>query len=221
MKAILTKRLSGTPLPYIIGNSYFYSREFLVTPDVLIPRPDTETLIELVLMHESKSESIFADIGLGSGIISCILTETVPLWKAVGVDISYPALKVAQKNCHTPVMLLCADMLSAFKPGKTFDFIVSNPPYISQDEMDTLDPEVRNFEPVTALCGGSDGLDFYRYLALESKKVLKKTGRIYCEIGYNQQISVFDIFSNQGWSKIKTEKDLGGNPRVLMAELQD
>lgn len=214
---ILKRRLNGEPLAYILGKTFFYSREFTVSRNTLIPRPDTEVLVEKVLLNEKHNIACFVDIGIGSGIISSILTEERPQWRALGIDISLETLKVAKKNITTPVLLLCSDLFSALKPSAHFDFIVSNPPYISFDEMNVLDPEVKDFEPHLALYGGKDGLDFYRKLATDGKKVLGEHGRIYCEIGYNQQDSVMDIFSRAEWKEISTTKDLSGHPRVICA----
>lgn len=160
------------------------------------------------------------DIGIGSGIISAILTEERPQWKALGIDISFDTLKVAKQNMTTTVQLLCSDLLSALKSSE-FDFLVSNPPYISEDEMNVLDPEVKDFEPHLALYGGTDGLYFYRKLALDARKVLKKNGRLYCEIGYNQQNSVMKIFRDAGWEDLDITKDLSGHPRVLRTVLRN
>lgn len=214
---ILNERLNGKPLQYILGKTFFYSREFKVTSDTLIPRPDTEILIEQVLIHERTENAFFADIGIGSGIISCILTEERPAWRAVGIDISFSTLKIAKENSTTPLLLLCSDLLSALKLKQRFHFIVSNPPYISMDEMNVLDPEVKEFEPHRALYGGEDGLDFYRRLSIDCKSVLQADGRLYCEIGYNQQNAVMDIFRGAGWADITITKDLSGHPRVLRA----
>ena len=217
LSAILNRRISGEPLPYILGRTYFYDREFVVTPDVLIPRPDSETLVEKVLSTEKNCTSLFADIGVGSGIIACILTEHNPGWRGIGIDISIGALKIARVNSKSSVSFLCADLLSSCKNSSHFDFIVSNPPYIAGDEMNILDPDVHDFEPHSALYGGIDGLSFYRKLAADAKRVLKEGGRIFCEIGYNQAESTATIFSEHGWTEISITNDLGKNPRVLLA----
>ncbi|HEX3020091.1 MAG TPA: peptide chain release factor N(5)-glutamine methyltransferase [Chitinispirillaceae bacterium] len=221
LNAVLKRRLNGEPLSYILGKTFFYSREFKVTRDTLIPRPDTEILVEQVLLNEKNENTCFADVGIGSGIIASILNEERPHWKAFGIDISFQTLLVAKQNLTTPVHLVCSDLLSAIKASATFDFIVSNPPYISADELNTLDPEVKDFEPHLALYGGEDGLDYYRRLTNEAKKILKKSGRLYCEIGYNQQNSVTEIFSSTGWKELNITKDLSGHPRVLRVVLED
>jgi release factor glutamine methyltransferase len=245
INTIVERRLKGEPLQYILGKAYFYDREFFVNPDVLIPRPDTETLVETVLNTEKDAPARFIDIGAGSGIISIILTARRPMWKALAVDISYDALRTAMRNINnicnisnlsdinnicdisnntiagnnksSNILLICCDMLTAVKPKKQFDFIVSNPPYISTPQMETLDKSVVNYEPRTALHGGEDGLDYYRIISDRAKKYLKNGGRVYLEIGYDQGESVPEIFSNNGWSDIAVIKDLGGRNRVVTA----
>lgn len=217
IQEIVERRLNNEPLQYILGHVYFYSREFKITPDVLIPRPDTETLVEQVLRYEKKKECRFADIGTGSGIISCILTEENPGWQSFAIDISYKSLLVAKSNIRSKVHLLCGNVLDSINPLHKFDFIVSNPPYISDDEIQTLDPDVKDFEPYHALCGGADGLWFYRYFAQHAYKWITSSGCIFCETGYNQEQKIVELFHDNGWRDIHIFKDNGGNPRVLRA----
>lgn len=214
---IVERRLNGEPLQYILGKAFFYSRDFIITPEVLIPRPDTEILVEQVFKFEKGRNKYFIDIGTGSGIIASILTDYNPDWKGIAVDISYKSLLVARQNIKNHVYLLCCNMLTPLKEQYRFDFIVSNPPYISADELETLDREVKDFEPHRALFGGTDGLDFYRLLAERAKNFLKPNGAIYCEIGYNQETDVVRLFSNNNWKEIRCIKDLGGNSRVIRA----
>jgi release factor glutamine methyltransferase len=227
INAILERRLKGEPLQYIFGKAYFYDREFFVNPDVLIPRPDTETLIETIINTEKDAPARFIDIGAGSGIISIILTAHQPAWKALAVDISYNSLRTAARNIRNNsisgnntsnnILLICCDMLTAVKPQNQFDFIVSNPPYISSPQMETLGKNVVNYEPRTALHGGEDGLDYYRIISNSAKKYLKEGGRIYLEIGYDQGESVPKIFRGGGWGDIAVIQDLGGRNRVVTA----
>jgi release factor glutamine methyltransferase len=215
--AIVNRRLKDEPLAYILGSVYFYNKEFLVSPDVLIPRPDTEILVEQVLKNEpAAGDCRFLDLGTGCGCIAAILTGQNPQWKAVASDISVAALKIAQKNCPKGILLLCADRLTAIK--KQLDFIVCNPPYIASSVLPTLEKSVCDFEPLRALDGGQDGLDFYRYLATTAKPLLRPRGRIYCEIGYNQGKEVPAIFKKKGWRDIRVVKDNAGHPRVVRAE---
>lgn len=214
---IVEQRLQGKPLQYILGKVYFYNREFNVTPAVLIPRPDTEILVEQILKNETAKQCSFADIGTGSGIIGCILSGENKGWKALSIDISYSALQVAKSNAMVRMDFLCSDLLSACKATPLFNFIVSNPPYISEEEMNTLDPEVRDHEPVHALYGGKDGLAFYKYLSKTGQQFIFTGGSMYCEIGYNQEYAVRELFSKDGWSEITVTRDYGNNPRVLHA----
>jgi release factor glutamine methyltransferase len=216
---VISRRLTREPLPYILGSAFFHSKEFLVSNAVLIPRPDTEVLVEEVLEIEPEGPLFFLDVGTGSGAISESLARQRPQWKGVGLDISVMALKIARTNCSVQIGLVCGDLFSALKTGRHFDFIVCNPPYISEKEMAELDPSVRNFEPMSALFGGTDGLDFYRALAEKSEALLKKKGRIYCEIGYAQGEAVRKIFFDQGWKNILQFPDLAGRPRVIIAQL--
>ncbi|MFP4164533.1 MAG: peptide chain release factor N(5)-glutamine methyltransferase [Chitinispirillaceae bacterium] len=215
---VVERRLNQEPLQYILGKAYFYDRDFLVNPKVLIPRPDTETLIETVLSAEPDKPCRFADIGTGSGILASVLTAQRPTWKAWGVDISFEALKTAARNCGPNVELLNADMLSAFKQKKLFDFIISNPPYISACEMTRLERSVAEHEPQLALYGGEDGLDFYRVLSVNAPKHLRKDGHLYLEIGYDQGKSVPELLYHDGWIKISVICDLARRPRVVKAQ---
>ncbi|MDG5814930.1 peptide chain release factor N(5)-glutamine methyltransferase [Chitinispirillales bacterium ANBcel5] len=214
---ILKRRQNHEPLQYILGSTYFYDREFKVNSSVLIPRPDTETLVEAVLNSESSGGKRFIDLGTGSGIIAGILSSHCSRWRGIAADISISALRVARENLGPELSLICADMLKPFKKRKVFDFFVSNPPYISSRDIDFLDKSVIDYEPLSALLGGGDGLDFYRYLAKESSSYLKEGGRIYLEIGYDQSEAVQEILRTEGWEKITLIKDLERRPRVISA----
>jgi release factor glutamine methyltransferase len=233
--SVVKRRRRGEPLQYIFGKAYFYDREFFVNSDVLIPRPDTETLVETVLNTEKGETAYFADIGTGSGIIPAILAAHRTGWAAAAVDISYEALRAAARNISsdpatgrspsapaktgrlpsapTNIILICCDMLSAIKPQNQVDLIVSNPPYISSVQMKTLDESVINYEPHAALHGGEDGLDYYRMISGRAMMYLKEGGRIYLEIGHGQGESVPQIFREGGWRDIAVIKDLGGRDR--------
>lgn len=214
----LTKqRLTGVPLPYVTGYAYFYTKKFFVSQEVIIPRPDTEALIEIVLRNETDNNCNFIDVGTGSGIIADTLVDVRPSWHAIAVDISIPALKIAKANCSERVLLFCNDKLSAIKNLPVFDFIVSNPPYISKMEMQKLDHSVSDYEPHIGLYGGEDGLDFYHYLAQNGKPFFKNNGRIYCEIGATQDKDVAKIFQDSGWVSISIHNDLASRPRIIMA----
>jgi release factor glutamine methyltransferase len=230
INTIIGRRQSGEPLQYIFGKAYFYDREFFVNNDVLIPRPDTEILADTVINAEKKRPAAFIDIGTGGGILAAVLTAHCSDWTAIAVDISFKALQTASRNffgddinqpinksMSNNIYLICSDMLNAIKPDKRFDFIVSNPPYISSPQMKTLDKSVINYEPSIALCGGEDGLDYYRMISARAKMYLKDNGRIYLEIGFDQGESVPDILNNDGWDDVKIIKDLAGRDRVAVA----
>ncbi|MDR3013739.1 MAG: peptide chain release factor N(5)-glutamine methyltransferase [Chitinispirillales bacterium] len=217
IEQIMERRLRGEPLQYIFGKAFFYDREFFIDENVLIPRPDTETLVEAVINTEKDDIARFIDIGTGSGILAAVLTAHRPGWTAVAIDVSYKALKTAARNCSNGnIHILCCDMFGAIKPEKQFDFIVGNPPYISSAQMAGLDKSVVNYEPHTALRGGDDGLDYYRTISSQAKMYLKDSGRLYLEIGYDQGVSVPKIFTDDDWKDIAIIKDLGDRNRVVL-----
>ncbi len=221
INTITHERLTGKPLAYVFEKNFFYSKEFHLSQETLIPRHDTEHLIETVLTSETDQDIFFLELGTGSGIIPEILTEEQPSWRAISVDFSWGALKTAHKNCNAEkIQLLNSDRFSAILPKKQFDFIVSNPPYIPtavvQNELESC---VTDFEPLSALDGGEDGCDFYRYLATIGKEYLKESGRIYLEIGYDQGESVPAILEQEGWNNISVINDFGGRDRVVKASL--
>lgn len=216
--SIINRRKSNEPLAYILESAYFYDREFIVSPSVLIPRPDTEILIEKILKQEPPTSQRFLDIGTGSGIIASILTEHRP-WKAIALDISIDALRIAKINRRSSIDLVCSDLFTAIKPLHQFDFIVSNPPYIDKISMGNLDTDIKDFEPHLALYGGNDGLYFYRQLASQASAYIKTDGYIYCEIGYDQHETCRTIFSSHHWREISVNCDLNHHPRVLSAKV--
>ncbi|MBN1308216.1 MAG: peptide chain release factor N(5)-glutamine methyltransferase [Chitinispirillaceae bacterium] len=217
LDAIVCRCLDCEPLDYILGTTYFFDREFIVAPVVLVPRPDTERLVEQVLCHEKARQLCFADIGTGSGIIACILTEQRPQWNGVGIDVSPRALSVARRNVRSEgIGLVCSDLFRAFRALRRFDFIVGNPPYIKSGDIGGLDESIHRFEPLIALDGGNDGLAFFRRLAREAPAHLKAGGSLYCEIGYDQEDAVRSIFSAPPWDRFRCFRDLAGNPRVII-----
>ncbi len=220
--ALVDQRLSGKPLAYVLGKVHFYSVDLAVTPDVLIPRPDTESLVDVVLAHEGSDSLLYVDVGTGSGALCAVLSGQRPLWTGVAVDVSRAAIHVAQGNCSgRRVGFVCCDMLSALRPsaGRFFDFIVSNPPYVSEEEMPFLDDSVKAFEPLAALYGGKQGLFFYESLAAQGRKMLSSSGRLYCEIGATQAESVSQLLCTHGWNDIQVFPDLAQRPRVIRAVL--
>ena len=210
---LLARRTSGEPLAYILGYREFYGRRFAVTPDVLIPRQDTETLVEAAL---AKSARTVLDVGTGSGCIAITLKLERPACQVTAVDVSPSALKVARRNgeaLDANVDWLESDLFSAICDQR-FDLIVSNPPYIDPKDPDVA-REVRNFEPKLALFAGQDGLDIYRRIAEMAKFHLRPQGQLLLEVGHEQSVSVTRLFSEQGWRLTETRKDLSGVERVL------
>jgi release factor glutamine methyltransferase len=216
-KAVIAQRENRQPVAQIIGVREFWGRSFVVTPDVLDPRPDTETLIEEVLKGDTPSRVL--DMGTGSGCILLTLLAEWPNAQGQGVDQSVPALKVAKQNAKLlgvmdRVDLKQSDWFSNVT-GK-FDIIVSNPPYISADEMEVIAPEVRNWEPRIALTPEGDGLDAYRKIASKAARFLTPNGRIFLEIGWDQAKSVIAIFNGADFTNVYCIRDLNGKDRVLV-----
>ena len=213
--ALLEKRAERIPLQYITGEQDFMGLTFKVNPGVLIPRQDTETLVEEVLKAVTPGMEVL-DLCTGSGCIAVSLAKFVPGAKVQGVDISTEALKVSEENARrngVNVHFFLSDMFGQVE-GK-FDMIVSNPPYIPTGEIQGLMPEVKDFEPHLALDGKEDGLWFYRILAGEGKKYLKPKGTLMVEIGCDQGKDVSRIFKDNGYCDIKVIKDLAGLDRVV------
>jgi release factor glutamine methyltransferase len=208
----LHQRIEGKPTQQITGKQEFYGREFRVTPDVLIPRPETEHLIEAALELGLTSDSGIIDVGTGSGCIAGTLAAETQA-RVFATDISSAALKVAQQNAPSVTFVEC-DLLSSIRDA-SFDLVVSNPPYVALDDQHTIQREVREHEPAVALYGGPDGLDVYRRLIPEASRVLKPGGWLLLEIGYTQAEHVSGMLNS--WDKVEVRHDLAGLPRVVMA----
>ncbi len=219
------KRARGYPLQYIIGKWEFYGIEFTVNPNVLIPRADTETLIDYVLSHYSGKVSIL-DMCCGSGCIGLTLKKLLPDADVTLCDISEKALEVTRKNAEDlglSVNIKQADLTKGgryyFEDG-SFDIIISNPPYITAEDMKKLSPEVRN-EPKIALYGGTDGMDFYKSLAIDWKNTLKPCGEMIFESGYDTSDEIKTLFTELEYCDIKTRRDIGNIVRVVAAKRQE
>ena len=219
------KRRRRIPLAQILGRQSFYGLDFFVNEDILIPRADTECLVDLVLedyadlAKQAGSSSLnILDLCTGSGCIGISVAKHLPYQELLLVDLSEKALAVAKKNAEKHlgenVTLLQSDLLTGVQ-GKKFSLLLSNPPYIVSRVIPGLDREVSEYEPKMALDGGEDGLVFYRRIAKEAKAVLLPGARLYLEIGYDQGESVKDIFQKEGYEAVEVFPDLSGNPRVL------
>lgn len=221
LDTLSTRRLAREPLAHILGTQPFWTLDLEVSPDVLIPRADTETLVEaaLDLMPPATSMQRIADIGTGSGAILLALLKERPNAFGVGTDTSGPALRIAERNAERCGL----DGRTSFKPvswaeglpGASFDLAVSNPPYIASAVIETLQPEVRDHDPRGALDGGQDGLDAYRALMPQLWRILKPGGAMAVEIGYDQADAVSVLATDAGFQHIGVRRDLGGNDRVI------
>lgn len=221
-KEYIEKIIKGKPVQYITNNQEFMKLNFYVDENVLIPQPDTEILVEEVIKSIDIMENIeILDMCTGSGCIGISLAKNIKNTKVTLVDINKEAIEIAKKNAiqngvENKVTFIQSDMFENVK-GK-FDIIVSNPPYIETDIIQTLDKQVQN-EPHIALDGGKDGLDFYKILINEAHKYLKKDGKIFLEIGYDQKQEIESLAKqSKHYKKIETIKDLSQNDRVIILE---
>ncbi|MBD5543411.1 MAG: peptide chain release factor N(5)-glutamine methyltransferase [Lachnospiraceae bacterium] len=219
----IVRRAEHIPLQHITGSQEFMGLSFLVNDKVLIPRQDTELLVEEVMLHLHDGMSIL-DICTGSGCILLSLLHYSNDCRGMGVDISKEALLTARQNAKALKLeaeFLESDLFSVFKPDKAsgkqekFDIIVSNPPYIETEIVGTLAAEVKDHEPVIALDGGKDGLDFYRKIAREAGSYLNRGGMLFLEIGYNQGEAVTKLLEEAGFCEVQLKKDYVGLDRIV------
>jgi release factor glutamine methyltransferase len=222
----LKELMDGKPLHRILGYRFFWKDKFELSFDTLEPRPDTETLIEVCLKYFPIKQKDFRilDLGTGSGCILSSLLQEYPNATGVGVDISAGALEMAKSNAEalgisSRVEWVQSDWLA--NVHETFDIIISNPPYIPSVDIESLSTEVQTYDPLKALDGGQDGLDAYRTLAQQLPNIVKENTLIILEIGYDQGVSVPELFSNHGYKVVDLEKDYGGNHRcVVLKKIQ-
>lgn len=212
----IQKRSEKIPLQYITGEQNFCGLDFYVNENVLIPRLDTEVLVEKILEYEEPGQRVM-DMCTGSGCIAITL-QKLGGFQVMAVDISEEALTLARKNAQrnqSQVTFFQSNMFDQLSNTSKVDVIVSNPPYIESKVIDELDDEVKKYEPRLALDGMEDGLHFYRILAREGKRFLNEGGRLYVEIGFDQAEAVKEIFGAQGFLNIQVYKDLAGLDRVV------
>ena len=224
-RAMTEKRASRVPLQQILGSQEFMGLDFFVNEHVLIPRQDTETLVELVLAEQQGPKKKLLDVCTGSGCIAISLAVKGGYESVTATDLSEEALKVAEKNAeahHTEIAFYQGDLFGALqqKEKETFDIITSNPPYIPTAVIATLEPEVREHEPMMALDGTDDGLLYYRRIAAEAGSWLKPGGAIYLEIGYDQGEAVSGLLRCAGFTGVRVVKDLPGKDRVVCGTWQ-
>jgi len=218
IRPLVKRRGQREPLQYLTGVTEFWSMRFEVNPAVLVPRADTEILVEEALNRADQESGDLLDVGTGSGAIAISLATELAGWKMTALDISSEALDVAGRNAEQngvaeQVQLLHADL--AELPQQQYDLIVSNPPYVAQAEWDELMPEVRCFEPQLALLAEDNGLDCYRKLAAQARSRLKPGGWLLVEIGYRQADAVSQLFEAAGLQDVYVRDDYAGQPRVV------
>ncbi len=219
---LLARRASGEPVAYLTGEHDFWSLSLKVTPDTLIPRPDTELLVETALEHIAKIETKpinIADLGTGSGAIALALASECTHCQITATDLSVAALEVAKTNAHshqlTHINFIHSNWCSAFAASQRFDIIVSNPPYIPENDPHLQSAELTN-EPLFALTSGKDGLDAIRQITQQAKAFLNPAGYLLIEHGYDQAEAVQQLFYDNDFQQIETKQDLGGNDRVCI-----
>ncbi|HMG76916.1 MAG TPA: peptide chain release factor N(5)-glutamine methyltransferase [Pyrinomonadaceae bacterium] len=224
-RSLIARRAGGEPLQYLTGQQEFYKLGFEVTPAVLIPRPETELIIETTLeLLRNDLEPYLADIGTGSGCIAISILHELPAARAVATDISSAALQVTQRNAERHgvadrLEVLESDCFSALAATGSFSLIVSNPPYIDDDEMKNLQREV-DYEPRAALAGGPDGLSVIRRLLLEAPPFLRPGGYFVFEIGFGQSEAVEQLIDRRIWQLLEIRTDLQKIPRTFVLRVR-
>ena len=225
IKTMIDKRKNSYPLQYILGEREFWGMDFKVSEGVLIPRQDTEILIEETLKklkdNKHKSNLKGFEIGVGSGIISITLLKEIETLTMIGVDINDKAIELTKANAlkhevNDRLCILKSNLFEKINKENQFDFIISNPPYIETKVIDSLKEDIKKHEPKLALDGGEDGLDFYRAIIEQSKPYISPEGFIAFEIGYNQAEAVKKIFVENGYPNVTIAKDLAGFDRVVI-----
>lgn len=221
-EALLQKRLSGMPVAYITGRREFWSRDFEVSRDVLIPRPDTELLIELALkLIPERQPCRLIDLGTGSGIIAITLAAERPDSEVIATDFSTNALAIARRNAQQHnvrnIHFLQSDWFGAISDSALFNLVVSNPPYVADNDPHLTEGDVR-FEPMSALIADNHGLSDIERIATAARRHLLPQGHLLVEHGYNQQNQVQAIFSQSNYRDIVTYRDLSGQPRVTYGQ---
>ena len=220
-RKLIERRAAGEPLQYLTGHQEFFKLDFEVTPDVLIPRPETEFLVEIALeLLKANLDPFIADIGTGSGCVAVSLLHELRAAHAIAADISAAALRVAQRNADRHgvtdrLTVIESDCFAKVNADRSFSLIAANPPYIRDDEMETLQREV-GYEPRTALAGGPDGLDIIRRLLREAAPFLAPGGHFVFEIGYGQNALVEQLINREVWELTEMRPDFQGIARIVV-----
>ncbi len=224
-RELVKRRGMREPVALITGKKEFWSIPLQVKPGILIPRPETEILVEAVLQEikENPAPKVL-EIGTGSGAVAIALAKENPRVEVLATDRDFAALAVAQANAkeanlERSVQFVAADLFCTVRSERHFDVICSNPPYIPTSIIPTLDPDVRNFEPMRALDGGADGLDVIRRLAANAENFLNRPGALMLEFGDEQEEAVRTIFMSAGFDAIRIFRDLSGKPRVIKGKI--
>jgi len=223
--ALITERRRGKPLQYLLGRQEFRGLEFEVTPAVLIPRPETELLVDTAVERLSQGNPTLADVGTGSGCIAVATAVALPRARVLATDLSEDALVVARRNASRHnvsdrIQFLCGDLLlplTALGLEETLDCVLSNPPYVAERDLSALQREVRDWEPRLALVGGLSGLEIYKRLLPQALRFLKPGGTLIMEIGYNMQAEITQLF-DAAWNLEGIRDDFSGIPRIVVAQ---
>ncbi len=225
-EAFIARRSRGEPVSRIAGKREFWGLEFQVTPDVLDPRADTETLVELVLDEWSAGAVDVLDMGTGSGCVLLSILHERSEASGVGLDKSQAALAIAQANAtqlelSSRSTFLESNWFDGLPDGAMFDVIVSNPPYIPSDDIENLDRDVRDYDPLSALDGGMDGLDDYRHIIARAGSYLRPNGQIAFEVGFDQAEKVSELLIKAGFIGVNSRQDFSGVKRCVYARVSN
>ena len=218
----VNRRASREPFQYIVGKQEFYRLDFAVTRDVLIPRPETEMIVEAAIEFlQNRNSPIFCEVGIGSGCVAVAILHSIAAASAVGLDVSEKALRIAERNAEahrvTESLELKISDVFGILTDEVFDLIVSNPPYISSADVENLQREVRDFEPRAALTDGGDGLSIIEKIIDGAPRFLLPNGALLMEIGINQANRVKEMFDKKTWAKVEIVPDLQNIPRMVKA----
>jgi release factor glutamine methyltransferase len=221
-RALIIRRRKGEPIAYIRGEREFYGRRFVVDRRVLVPRPDTETLVEVALAR-TRARALYGralDLCTGSGCVAIAFALERPSWRVTGVDVSPDALTLARENALRlgsvwGLRWLCGDLFAALGVEERFELVTANPPYIPEGEIAKLDADVRDFEPRLALDGGADGLAVIRRIAEGARERLRSRGVLALEVGHDQAPAVEALLERLGYTELERKRDYGGHERVV------